>query len=64
MMQHGETGAPLPRHLARQVGKKCCDNHNHPVPTDWINHRTGKLLDRTGTFECEVKKKRLAKLPG
>ncbi len=52
MMQHGETGAPLPRHLARQIGKKCCDNHNNNgAVTGWVNPRTGKALDRTGTFQ-------------
>jgi hypothetical protein len=51
-MQHGETGAALPRNLARQRGKAVCDAHNSALPT-WINRLTGKPLDRTGTFVVE-----------
>ena len=62
-MQHGETGAALPRNLARQVGKAVCDAHNNnELITPWLNKR-GKSLDRTGTFVQEIKKKRQVKVP-
>lgn len=51
-MQHGETGAALPRAVARQRGRETCQVHNGR-PAAWINRYTGKSLDRTGTFEVE-----------
>jgi len=58
-MQHGETGAALPRHLARQRGKAVCATHNNGSPaTEWVNRFTGKPLDRTGTFAIELRKKK------
>ncbi len=50
-MQHGETGAALPRNLSRQRGKAVCDLHNQAQSTGWVNPKTGKSLDRHGTFE-------------
>lgn len=58
-MQHGETGAALPRHLARQRGKAVCNTHNNGSPaTEWTNRHTGKALDRTGTFAIELRPKK------
>jgi outer membrane protein assembly factor BamA len=65
-MQHGETGAQLPRALARQRGKEVVQMHNGATVTSWLNRKTGKSLDRTGTFEKvnpQMLKKRLVSKP-
>lgn len=57
--QHGESGAQLPRHLAKQRGREVCHAHNTEQSLcGWIDRRTGRRQDTTGTFEVEVKKKR------
>ena len=64
-MQHGETGAPLPRNVARQRGRELCKAHNTEVKksTKWMDARTGRSQDTTGTFKVVRKpaKKRYSK---
>ena len=64
-MQHGETGAPLPRALAKQYGRQVCDRHNSEQrATTWVNRFTGRPLDASGTVVVERKpRKRIVKPP-
>ena len=64
-MQKSETGAAVPRHMARQQGKAVCDLFNttkrnqHPQ----ANPKTGRLKDRTGEFQTVVVLKKRVLLP-
>jgi hypothetical protein len=64
-MQHGKSGAELPRHLARQQGKSICDGHNSEQRvTYWVCRLTGKQRDRSRTFLIErLRKKRQVSIP-
>jgi hypothetical protein len=59
-MQHGESGAPLPRQIAKAYGRKLCGNdHDDQRVSRWVDGRTGKPLDNSGRFRVEMKKKRV-----
>ncbi len=64
-MQKSETGAAVPRHMARQHGKAFCDLFNttrrnqHPQ----VNSKTGLMKDQTGKFETVMVPKKRVLLP-
>lgn len=56
--QHGESGAPLPRHLAKQHGRGVCNAHNSEDRLKgWIHPISRRPKDATGTFTVETKPK-------
>ena len=66
LMQHGETKVELPRHLARQIGKKTCDSHNGQRV--WQNRRNSNLFSVPNPnamvgVVVETKKKRVYQKP-
>lgn len=63
-MQHGESGAPLPRALSRQYGKQLCHQHNSEKRgnTSWLNQQ-GRPLDTTGTFTVVRRQRKVIKPP-